>query len=469
MTEDDYVKFLHRKLIRAPTVGIAECPRLHGSLFPFQRDIVKWALRRGRAALFEECGLGKSRQALEWSRVVCGHTRGDVLILTPLAVAEQFVREGAAIGVPVRHCRTEADLTTGINVTNYERLHHFNPEMFAGIVLDESSILKSQDSKTRTALIAAFADTPYRLCCTATPAPNDHLELGNHSQFLGIMTQPEMLSMFFVHDGGETQKWRLKGHARDEFWRWVCSWAICVTAPSMLGYSNDGYDLPPLRMHEHIVDCDAEMARAAGMLFAFEARTLNEQRAARRASLGARVAKAAKLVTGNAEQWLVWCDLNSESAALADAIPGAVEVKGSDSDRHKEQAVVDFIDGRIRVLVTKPSICGFGVNLQNCHNAVFVGLSHSFEQWYQATRRIWRFGQAHPVDSHVVTSSAESAVMRNIQRKRDEFIAMTEGMAAHMADITRAELKSARRENTPYLANHEMSVPAWVGSEDICV
>ncbi len=458
----DYESFLRSKRLVCAPVGITDPVELHPSLFPFQVDVVRWALKRGRAALFEECGLGKSRQALEWARVVAEHTGKPVLILTPLAVAAQFVREGAAINIDVAHCREAADVTSGINVTNYERMDRFDPSMFGGVVLDESSILKAHDSKTRAALIEAFQRTPFRLACTATPAPNDHIELGNHAEFLGVMTQSEMLSMFFVHDGGETQKWRLKGHAERDFWRWVCSWAVCISKPGDLGYSNEGYDLPALTLHEHVIDVDDAMARSAGLLFAFEAKTLGEQRAARKASLAARVARAAEIVTATNEQFLVWCDLNDESKALVKAIPGAVEITGSDSDEHKERAVMDFIDGKTRVIVTKPSIAGFGVNLQNCANAAFVGLSHSFEAWHQANRRIWRFGQKREVNSHLITSSAEQGVVDNINRKRSDFERMINGMVEHMAELTRVELGATQRDFTDYKPATEMVIPAWL-------
>lgn len=463
---DTYQDFLDQKRIVASATGIADPPELHQSLFPFQRDVTRWALRRGRAALFEECGLGKSRQAIEWARVVAAHTELPVLILTPLAVAEQFVREGEAIGVRVTRCREAADVAPGVNVTNYERLHKFNPRVFGGVVLDESSILKAKDGKTRAAITEAFSSTPFRLACTATPAPNDHVELGNHAEFLGVMSQTEMLSMFFVHDGGKTQDWRLKGHAVQDFWRWVCSWAVCLTKPSDLGYADDGYALPPLRLHEHVIQCDNAMAHRAGLLFATEAQTLSEQREARKASLPERVAKCAELVNSSGAQWLVWCDLNAESEALTEAIPGAVEITGSDSDEHKERAILDFIDGRSRVIVTKPSLAGFGVNLQNCHNAAFVGLSHSFEQWHQATRRVWRFGQKHEVNSHLITSSADGAVVRSIAKKRSAFEEMIQGMAHHMADISRAEIGASTREFVGYEPKRRMTVPAWVGAEE---
>lgn len=458
-----YQDFLATKRFVAPPVGIDYDGELHPSLFAFQADVVRWALRRGRAALFEECGLGKSRQALEWARVVSEHTGRPVLILTPLAVAEQFVREGDAIGVPVHHSR-DGQMSDGVNVTNYERLHRVaDVGRIGGVVLDESSILKAFDGKTRNALIAAFEATPFRLACTATPAPNDHTELGNHAEFLGVMSRTEMLSSFFVHDGGSTQDWRIKGHARRDFWRWVCSWAVSLRAPSDLGYSDDGYILPELRVEQHVVPNSDAQAHASGMLFAYEARTLQEQRAARRASLAARVELAASIVAREpGEQWLVWCDLNDESAALAAAIDGAVEVKGADSEEHKEGAVVAFTQGGVRALVTKPSIAGFGVNLQNCSRVVFVGLSHSFEAWHQSVRRVWRFGQQREVVVHVVTSEAEGPVVANLRRKQEDAEAMQRGMVAEMADLSRAELSRAARQSDGYEPTRAMRVPSWL-------
>lgn len=460
-----YERFLATKRAVVDSVGIESPPELHGSLFPFQRDITAWALKRGRAALFEECGLGKSRQAIEWARVVREHTGQPVLIVTPLAVAPQFVREGAAVDVKVTHCREASDVDpNGINVINYDRLEKLDPRMFGGVVIDESSILKSYDSKTRNLLIESFAMTPFKLACTATPAPNDHIELGNHAEFLGVMSRVEMLSTFFVHDGGDTQSWRLKGHAERDFWRWVCSWAVSIVRPSDLGYDNAGYDLPELRIHEHLVE-SPNWAPQAGLLFAAQAEGLAEQRAARRASMPARIAKATELANADADQWIIWCDLNDESAALTRAIDCAVEVRGADSTEHKENSVARFVDGSIRVLVSKPSIFGFGVNLQNCHKTAFVGLSHSFEAFHQSVRRVWRFGQKSAVDAHIITSDAEGAVLANVRRKQSDFDAMTRGMVEHMSSVSRAEIRSSRRETIDYKPTKIARIPDWLRAE----
>lgn len=463
-----YEDFIDAKRLVAPPCGIPDPPALSPKLFPFQADITRWALRRGRAAIWADCGLGKSWMALEWARVVHEHTGGNVLILTPLAVAKQFVSEGEKLDVKVKHARTAEDIEPGINVTNYERLHYFDPATFAGVVADESSILKDYTSSTRNALLEAFQQTPFRLACTATPAPNDHMELGNHAEFLGVMSRTEMLAMFFCHDGGETQSWRIKGHAQDHFWRWVASWAVNIKKPSDIGYDDAGFVLPPLNVHERIVSCGDEMAKRQGALFTVEARTLEEQRAARRASMPERVAEAVRIVSAEpAEQWLVWCHLNAESEALASALADAVEVCGADSVEHKENTLHGFARGEVRVMVSKPSIAGWGMNFQSCARVVYVGLSHSFEEWYQSIRRSYRFGQTRQVECYVVTSDAEGRVVSNLKRKQADAEAMAVGMVKHMADITRAELRSASRDMTEYKPTVRMVVPQWVGREDV--
>lgn len=462
----NYSDFLAAKRITVAPAGIPKPPDLSDRLFPFQRDITRWALRRGRAAIWADCGLGKGWMALEWSRVVSGVTGTPVLILAPLAVAQQFAREGAKLGVPVTVCRDGADVRPGVNVTNYDRLHRFSPAKFGGVVLDESSCLKDYSSATRNILVEAFARTPFRLACSATPAPNDHVELGNHAEFLGVMSRTEMLATFFCHDGGETQVWRLKGHARGDFWRWLCSWAVTIRKPSDLGYPDDGYDLPPLNIHEHIVPVGTDYARQAGTLFIDAASGLEAQRGARRSSLGARVTCCASLVNQDSEEpWLVWCDLNSESEGLALAIPDAVEVRGSDDAEDKEQALADFIEGRRRVLVTKPSIAGYGLNMQRCARVAFVGLSNSFEAWYQAIRRTWRFGQVRSVECHLILSDADGSVRATLERKRLAAEEMAVEMLAGMADIERAEVRACSRDIETYQPAVSMRIPVWLTSE----
>lgn len=453
----DYREFIATKRREAPACGITP-PALSDKLFPFQRDITRWALRRGRAAIWADCGLGKSWMALSWANALVPEV-GRVLILTPLAVAEQFVDEGRKLGIAVEHCR-DGHAGDGIVVTNYERIHKFDTDAFPAVVLDESSCLKDYTSRTRNELIERFEMHPYRLACTATPSPNDHMELGNHSEFLGLMTRSEMLATYFVHDGGETQKWRIKRHARGDFWRWVASWAVTLRKPSDLGYDDAGYDLPPLEIRQHVVPTDSEdVARNMGVLFLSEARGLREQQTARRLSIDARVEVAAEIANGTDRPVIVWCDLNAESAKATAAIPDAVEVKGSDSIESKEAAVTAFRTGETRVLVTKPSICGWGVNWQHCSDVVFLGVSNSFEAWYQAIRRVWRFGQDRPVRCHVVISDAEGAVVSNLERKREQFDELAAGMIANTHDLNTAHVHGQGEVTVGYEAGEKMIGP----------
>lgn len=459
-----YRELLSRKAVRVPPTGIPNPPDLHPGLFDFQSAVTKWALRRGRACLFLDTGLGKSRCSLEWARCVAEHISKPVMIFTPLAVAPQFVVEGAKIGVDVTLCRSGDDARPGVNVINYDRLHLLDPEVFGGVVLDESSCLKDFNSKTRNLLIEQYRGTRFKLCASATPAPNDHTELGNHAEFLGVMTRAEMLSMFFVHDGGSTQDWRLKGHAHGEFWRWVSSWAIAIRSPEDLGFDGSRYILPPLTIDEVVVGDTSELARKAGMLFGYRAKTLTEQRNARRASLGDRVAAAAELANNSTDPWLVWCDLNQESTALAAAIPDAIEVTGALPAEEKERRVWSFINGESRVLVSKPSICGMGLNMQHCAHAVFVGLGYSWELYYQAIRRVYRFGQSRPVTVKIVTSEAEGRVLDTIRRKQADADAMAEGMIAHMRDAMRGEIAAASQTRDDYHPTQEMRTPRWLAA-----
>ncbi len=429
-----YEEFLKSKRMTIEDAGISVNPKtLNKNLFPFQRDIVKWALRKGRAAIFCDCGLGKTIMQLEFAAKI----PGKVLILAPLAVAQQTVREGQKFGIPATYGRQPID--EKITITNYEMLEHFNPADYNGIVLDESSILKSFDGQCRNQIIEAFRVTPFRLACTATPAPNDYMELGNHSEFLGALTRTEMLSTFFVHDGGETSKWRVKRHARSEFWRWVCTWAVMMRKPSDLGYDDDGFILPPLHIH----DLSVEQTKADdGRLFAMPAATLQERRQARSGSVEDRAVEVARIVaTKPNEPWLIWCNLNLESTAAFRAIEGAVEIYGAHDREQKEARMLSFANSEIRVLVSKPSICGHGMNWQHCPNVVFLGLSDSYEQFYQAVRRCWRFGQKNEVNCYIVTSSNEGAVTANIKRKEADALAMAEEMVQNMHEINESEIK----------------------------
>tara|TARA_Y100000310_G_C20653286_1_gene800651 strand:- start:47 stop:2230 length:2184 start_codon:yes stop_codon:yes gene_type:complete len=456
-----YQEFIRGKARAYESTGNINPDRIHGRLFAWQKAVTKWALRKGRACIFADCGLGKTLIQLEWAR----HIPGDVLILAPLAVSRQTEREAQAFGwdAKVSNSGERAAQTT---ITNYEKLHLFDLSEFAGVVLDESSILKAHTGKTRTALIEGSRVVPYRLACTATPAPNDHMELGNHAEFVGAMTRAEMLSTYFVHDGGDTSKWRLKGHARAEFWAWVASWAVMVRTPSDIGFDGDGYDLPALNTHEHIVESGH---RGDGELFATAAISLHDQRRARRETLPIRVDEVAVLVNSTPGPWVVWCEFNAEGDALTAAIDGAVQVAGADSDEAKTEKLSGFSAGDYRVIVSKPKIAGFGLNWQHCNQQAFVGLSHSWEQFYQAVRRSWRFGQENEVDIHIIATDRESAVLDNIKRKQDSADEMATEMVALMSDTMKLEVKGvAPRVAAPYEESTETGED-WTMHHGDCV
>jgi superfamily II DNA or RNA helicase len=450
--ETTYRKFLVSKEPQVVQVGI-EAQDLNPALFPWQADIVRWALRLGRAALFEDCGLGKSLQQLEWARQVHLATGENVLILAPLAVTGQTVREGARFGIPVRYCREQAEVQPGITVTNYERLESFDAKAFVGVVLDESSILKAFSGKTKRALISAFSKTRFRLACTATPAPNDVIELGNHAEFLGLMESSEMLTRWFINDTMAAGNYRLKGHAEADFWNWCATWAACLARPSDLRdsqgnpYSDDGYVLPELCLTEHVVAA-SDAPPEEGHLFRdarLSATTLHKEM---RLTIPQRVALARDLVAAEPqESWVIWCHTNDEADALKAAIPEAIEVRGSDSPEEKESRLTQFSEGRARVIITKASIAGFGLNWAHCARHVYCGMSYSFEEFYQALRRGYRFGLRRPMNAHVIVSRSETGVRAVVMRKQQEHGIMQSKMAAAMRDVTiadRKELLSAK-------------------------
>ena len=451
---NNYQEFIKNKIQVFESVGFEiEKENLNPKLFDFQKDIVRWALKKGRAAIFADCGMGKTAMQLEWADQVYKKEGGKILILAPLAVATQTQREGEKFNIPVNICESQSDAKEGINITNYEKLEKFIAKEFKAIILDESSILKSFTGKVRTQIIDNFKNTPYRLACTATPAPNDYMELGNHSQFLGVMTREEMLSMYFVHDGGQTSKWRLKGHAEESFWEWMASWSVFIDNPKNLGYDMEGYELPELNIFEIVAD---------GKEVVTEKLTLTQRREARKESLDIRCEKAAELVNNSNENWLVWCDLNDESKKLYDLINDSVEVKGSDKNNFKSQAMLDFSENKIKCLVTKPKIAGFGMNWQNCRNMIFVGLSDSYEAFYQSMRRCWRFGQEKEVNAYIIISSKEGAVKENIERKQEDAQKMQKAMIELTKDITKKELRQTTRITTPYDPQMKMIIPNWL-------
>ena len=460
----EYRKFLDKKRLVSSVAGFEPGP-IHPRAFPHQRDIARWACKRGRAALFEDCGLMKTGQEVLWASQV-SERFGSVLMLAPWMVAEQTQAEARDLwDTEVTLCASPKDLRSGINITNYEKLHKFQPGGFAGIVCDESGILKAFDGKTRNQVIEFSRTIPYRLAATATPSPNDYTELGNHAEFLGIMSMAEMLATFFVHDGGETSKWRLKGHAATAFREWLSTWAVFLTKPSDLGFSDEGFELPPHEIILHVLDCGP----SEGFLFPVEARTLQERRGARRSSIGDKVREISALVNTSADQWIVWCGLNDESSALAKAIPSAVEITGKTAvadgqEQKRSDAMRGFIAGKYKDLVSKGSIAGWGMNMQFCHNMAMCSMSDSAEEFYQIVRRCLRFGQKHKVNVHVFLSELEMAVWRNVERKQKETDILTRAMVEHMKDFSQREIKGVTKQEIVYLPNQAMTLPGWLSA-----
>lgn len=394
---------------------------------------------------------------LEWAKHVFIEKQRSILILAPLAVVHQTKREGIKFNIDVNVCESEKDMVQGINITNYEKIHKFNLRNIAGIVLDESSILKSYTGKFRNELLENTKNIKYKLACTATPAPNDFMELGNHSEFLQVLSRKEMLSVFFVHDGSDTSKWRLKKHGIDRFWRWMSNWSIMLKNPKDLGYKEKGFELKDYNVFEHIIKC-AEPEKST--FFTSKAKTLKERQESRRNTIQERCEKASKIIEeSHCKNWIVWCNLNAESSMLSKLIHGSIEIKGSDSNEYKRRNILDFSSGSVPILITKPKIAGFGMNLQICHNVIFVGLSDSFEQYYQALRRCWRFGQKKEVNVHIIVAEKEGSILDNIKRKQRDF--------EYMLDCMRSNVQYLQHINKSALIKKEDSdslnvrLPLW--------
>lgn len=456
-----YQEFLDTKRLVAPTVGI-EIPEelISDKLFAFQKALVYWSLRKGRNGLFAGTGLGKTAMQLEWSRHVHERTNENVLILAPLGVARQTVREGEKFGIEARYCRAQSEVRRGITVTNYEMLHRFDISGFGAVVLDESSILKNFSGKVKRQLIQTFREIPLRLCCTATPAPNDVVELCNHADFLSVMSSQEMMSTFFTPKGQDSAsgQFRLKGHARNDFWRWLASWSMTLSKPSDLGFSDGGFALPPLEILPSIVESDW---KPSDKLFFTELHGVTERAEVRRATIEARVERTYDLVTRDPQQWLVWCGLNDEGRLLKKALGRGEVIEGSDSPERKAEVLEAFADGQVQILLTKPSIAGFGLNFQSCARMAFLGLSDSYEQYFQAIRRCWRFGQLRPVKAYIVLSEIEQAVYDNVLRKEAEALEMQQELVKYVSEFERAEISSAGH-HIDYEPNTEMEIPRWL-------
>lgn len=423
--------------------------QLTATLKPHQKYLVKWALLKGRAAIFADTGLGKTRMLAEWARLVSAHTGGRVLFLSPLAVAPQTVIEAAWVGVDLRYARQDAG--DKFTITNYEMIDKFDMSQFVAIVLDESSILKNFDGRTRAQITTAAENIPYRLSCTATPSPNDYMELGTQSEFLGVMPRSEMLAMFFKHDGSDTATWALKGHGRAKFWEWLSTWAAVIRSPADLGLDGSEYQLPKLHVHYHEIPVDAPIARG-----------MTERRNAKRASMDQRVSMAAMFANLTTDPVLVWCHLNDESTKLAELIPDAVEVCGSDKMDVKEYSLLAFSGGGKRVIITKPSIAGFGMNWQHCNTVIFAGLTDSFEQFYQAIRRCYRFGQKREVFVHCFLSSAERAVVENLIRKESQHNELSAELSRYMAKHVYSNVVGTFREYADHHPIAKIEVPYFL-------
>lgn len=468
-----YHEFLRNKRSTIGVSGVSFGPEVvfNPTLFPFQRVVTAWAARKGRAAIFADTGLGKTLMQIEWARVLGERT----LIVAPLSVARQTVKEAEKIDVDVHYTRHGNDLSDGINITNYEMLDHFNVEAFGAVVLDESSILKSLSGKTRRQLTEMFAHTKYRLCCTATPAPNDYIELGNHADFLGICTQAEMLSMFFINankqqtvvvndrsyevkgsnNGG--QEWRLKHHAEERFFEWMASWAMSLTKPSDLGFEDDGFVLPPLTVTPHFIPTDY---KRDGELFTGKLQGISDRSAVRKHTMASRLQRLRALVNGNIDQWIVWVGLDAEGDAATAAIEGAVQVKGSDTPERKAQVFEAFQDGRFRVLISKIAIAGYGMNFQCAHRMAFFGMNDSWEGFYQGVRREWRYLQPSPVDVHLILSDAEEPIYANVMRKHALAQRLRDKLIATVRRYEMEELEQMVTVHQPYQTN-EASGDGW--------
>ena len=453
---DPYLDLLARKAAQAPVRGMDQIPSLNPAMFGFQRDVTGFLLRVGCGAAFLDTGLGKSLVSLDWGRVVAEHTRKPVLMFAPLAVAPQHVRESRKFGMEARVVRHQDDVRQGVNVANYEMLHHFQPQAFGGCVLDESSVIKSFTGKTTRALMEFAESIPFRLAATATPAPNDHMELGQHSQFLGVMASHEMLSRWFIADQRNMGKYRLKRHGVRPFWSWVASWARCLSKPSDLGYSDEGFNLPALEMHQHVVNADITK-ETGGMLFRVPDTSATAIHKEKRLTASLRARAIAEVVTADLDEpWIVWVETDYEADAVMALLPGAVEVRGSMPSAEKERRLLAFTqDGG--VLVTKPSIAGFGLNLQHCARVAFAGLSFSYEQFYQAVRRCWRYGQTRPVQVHVAMADTEEAIWRAIRRKSGDHEEMKREMYAAMSRAV-----ESRRVKINYEPSSSMALPKWL-------
>ena len=458
----NYNQFLKEKLsFNKPSGFQIEVEDLNKNLFDWQAVLTKWALFKGKSALFWDTGLGKTLAQLSWADAVYKKFNEPIIGYAPLAVSHQTIREGKKFGIEVHRCDSEKDIKNGINITNYERLDKFDYSKFIGAFIDESAMLKHFDAKFTRNVIESHIKIPYKLCCSATPSPNDYTELGNTAEYLGVMTRSEMLSMFFINDTGDiTANWRLKGHVLgNRFWEWLSSWCVMIQKPSDIGYSDEGYILPKLNYYEHIIPYKGKKKG----FFVDEAKGLSEIRKSMNATLRERCQLSADIINNKSNKiWAVWCNLNAEGDLLTEKINGAVQVAGSTKDNLKVKRFLDFSKNKIPVLVTKPKIAMHGMNWQNCNNIIITGLSHSFEAFYQLIRRFWRFGQTKEVNVHIVYGEREGNVLKVIQRKEKQMVGMFEAMIVHMQELMQKEIERTERKETEYNPRIEMELPEWL-------
>jgi len=452
-----YDEFLRKKEVAAPLVGMKNVPDLSGSLFSHQRDVVDFLLRAGRGAAFLDTGMGKTIVEMEFGRAIVEHENKPVILFAPLAVGKQHQREAERFGIDAKIAKDQSDVSSPrIYISNYERMHLFDPDKFSGVILDESSVLKSFTGKTTRALMEFGGGMRWKLAATATPAPNDHMELGQHSQFLGVMSSSEMLARWFITDQSEMGRYRLKKHGIKSYWSWVASWARCAGSPSDLGYSDDGFKLPPLNIHRHVVDTDMT-AGADGMLFRIPDMSATSIHKEKRLTAMDRASKIAEIVNAEpSEAWMIWVETDYDADAIMSMLPGAVEVRGTMPAEVKEERLDAFTRGEIRVLVSKPSIAGFGLNWQHCARTAFVGLSFSYEMFYQAIRRFWRFGQKRAVECHIAMAETETAIWQTIQRKKEDH----ESMKIEMFDAMHREV-IVRGVKNAYQPTETAQLPIW--------
>ncbi len=456
-----YSDFITGKQIHSLAAGFEPVKELYpDDLLPHEEACITWACKRGRAALFLDTGLGKTLCQLTWADQVQRQTDGYVLILAPLAVSHQTEREAVKFRLVAKVVADDSEITEpGIYITNYEKLDHFDAGIFSGIVLDESSILKGMQGKVRKKITELFISTPYKLSCTATPSPNDFMELGTQSEFLGIMSQTEMLAMYFIHDGSDTAKWRLKGHGKGRFWEWLATWSIFIRSPADLGFDGSAYDLPDIHYHDYVID-----TIPVNSLFTEPALSLVDRNRARKDSAEDRCRLAAE-IANKLDSCVIWCNLNAESDLLSKLVTDSVEVKGADKDEHKTKSLLGFATGDVKKLISKPKISGYGMNWQNTSDCIFVGLSDSWESFYQAIRRQWRYGQQKPVNVHIISADTEGAVVENIRRKDAQHEDIMNSMMDHMRELTNKSVFGAEIEKSDYLPDTPIEMPGWINAK----